>query len=141
MTSMYERALALKDPKRKEERLARIEQLEDEVYEQCVAIVQQALRFGEVSHDQVDPPEAWIIEFGEEEARRRLAISKAMWMPASISPVGLKIALQGMHGIAKGRAWKVKVTQNNLNVKIALPAPTTAAHPGPITYEVRDLDP
>jgi hypothetical protein len=139
--SMWERRMALRDPVLKEERLARIEQLEDEVFEAAVATVQEILAFREVSHNQDTPPQAWIDEFGEEEANRRLNMAKAGWLPQSISPAGFKYALQAMGGIAKGRAWRVKVTQNNLNVKIALPAPTTTAHPGPITYEVRDLDP
>lgn len=133
--------MALRDPAQKEQRLARIEQLEDDVFEQAVSIVQQVLSFGEVAHDQTDPPEAWIEQYGEEEARKRLQLAKAGWLPVSSSPAAFKFALQAMGGIAKGRAWRVKVTQNNLNVKIALPAPTSTAHPGPITYEVRDLDP
>ena len=133
--------MALRDPVLKEQRLARIEQLEDEVYEQCVSIVREFLAFREVRHDQTEPPPAWVTEFGEEEALRRLNLAKAGWLPASISPAGIKTAMAGMNGISRGRAYKVKVTQNNLNVKIALPAPTTTAHPGPITYEVRDLDP
>jgi hypothetical protein len=139
--NMLERRLALSDPALKEQRLARIEQLEDEVFEQAVGIVQQVLAFGEVSHDQVDPPQEWIDQFGEDEAAKRLKLAKSGWLPASASPAAFKYALQAMGGIAKGRAWRVKVTQNNLNVKIALPAPTSTAHPGPITYEVRDLDP
>ncbi len=133
--------MALRDPAQKEQRLARIEQLEDDVFEQAVSIVQQVLSFGEVAHDQTDPPEAWVAQFGEEEARKRLKLAQSGWLPASSSPAAFKYALQAMGGIAKGRAWRVKVTQNNLNVKIALPAPTSTAHPGPITYEVRDLDP
>jgi hypothetical protein len=138
--SQWERQMALRDPALKEQRLARIEQLEDEVFEQSVSIVQEVLSFREVTHDQIDPPEAWVTELGEEEARKKFNLAKSGWLPASVSPVAFKYALAAMNGIAKGRAWRVKVTQNNLNVKIALPAPTTTAHPGPITYEVRDLE-
>lgn len=137
---MYERALANRDPVLKEQRLARIEQLEDEVFEQSVSTVQEFLAFREIRHDQTEPPPQWVEMYGEEEALRRLNLAKAGWLPASISPVGVKVALAAMNGISRGRAYRVKVTQNNLNVKIALPAPTTTAHPGPITYEVRDLE-
>ena len=139
--SMWERQLALRDPVLKEQRLARIEQLEDEVYEQSAAIVQEVLAFSQVTHNQDEPPPEWVERFGEAEALRRLNMAKAGWLPASISPAGFKLALAALSGISRGRAYKVKVTQNTLNVKIALPAPTTTAHPGPITYEVRDLDP
>jgi ribosomal protein L6P/L9E len=45
-----------------------------------------------------------------------------------------------MAGISRTRSYRMKITQNNINVKLALPAPTTAEHPGPVTYEVRDLE-
>lgn len=133
--------MALRDPVLKEQRLARLEDLEDRVYEQSAAAVEEFLAFREIRHDQQEPPAQWVAEYGQEEAERRLNLAKAGWLPASISPVGVKVALAAMNGISRARAYKVKVTQNNLNVKIALPAPTTTAHPGPITYEVRDLDP
>ena len=138
--SSWQRRQDLKNPDKKAERLARIEQLESEVFEQAAGVVNQILAFREVKHDQKAPPPEWVAEFGPEEAQKRLEVAKAAWLPQSLSPAGFKYAISTMLGISRARQYKVKLTQNNLNVKIALPAPTTAAHPGPVTYEVRDLE-
>lgn len=129
------------DPARREERLARIEQMENQVFEKAADVVNGLLSFRDIAHDQQEPPEAWVLEYGPEEAKKMLALAKAGWLPQSLMPAGAMIALRAMTGIARSRGYKVKVTQNNLNVKISLPAPTTADHPGPVTYEVRELEP
>ena len=128
------------DPVQKDVRLARIEELENRIFERASGVVDAALSFHEVRPQQTEPPEGWIAEFGAEGAHARLEVAKAGWLPASLAPNGFKLAAQVMAGIARGRGYRVKVTQNNLNVKIALPAPTSSAHPGPVTYEVRDLE-
>lgn len=140
MSLAWERRQELKSPEKKAERLARIEELEQEVFERAAGVVTEILAFREVKHDQKQPPPEWIEQFGEDDARKKLEIAKAGWLPQSIAPAGFKYAVQVMAGISRARQYKVKLTQNNLNVKIALPAPTSAAHPGPVTYEVRDLE-
>lgn len=130
----------MKDPELKAERLARIEELEDEIFEKACTILQGALAFDQVKHDQKEPPPEWVEQFGEEEAKRRLEIAKAGWLPNSVAPNGFRLAAQVRMGIIKGRQWNAQITQNNLNVKLVLPAPTTAEHPGPVEYEVRELE-
>lgn len=130
----------LADEKQKEMRLARMEELEHEIFERASAVVNAFCAFSEVAPDQEDPPAAWIAEYGEEAARQRLRIAKAGWFPQSVMPAGAKVSLQAMIGISRGRGYRVKLTQNNLNVRIALPAPTTTENPGPVVYEVRDLE-
>lgn len=130
----------LKDEKQKEMRLARIEELENEIFERAAGVVNAFCAFTEVDPRQAEPPESWITEYGREGAAQRLMVAKAGWLPASVAPAGAKLAAQVMAGIARGRGYRVRVTQNNLNVKIALPAPTTPEHPGPVVYEVRDLE-
>jgi hypothetical protein len=130
----------LADEKLKEARYARIEQLENEVFERAVGVVNAALAFVEVTPEQEEPPETWIAEFGLEQARQRLKIAKMGYLPASVAPNGFKLALQAQTGITRGRAYRVKMTQNTLNVKISLPAPTTVDHPGPTVYEVREME-
>jgi hypothetical protein len=130
----------LKSEAARETRLARIEELENEVFEKAVGVLSDYLAFREVRHDQAEPPAAWVEEVGQEEAERRLNMAKAAWLPASLAPAGAALAARMVAGISRGRNYRVKLTQNNLNVKIALPAPTSSANPGPITYEVRDLE-
>lgn len=131
----------LQDPRAKEVRMARIEQLEDEVFERATGIVGAILSFHEVDPSMTEPPPAWVEEYGAEGAMQRLKVAQAAWLRQADAPSGFKYAVQVMAGISRGRAYRVKVTQNNLNVKMTLPLPTTTAHPGPTTYEVRDLDP
>lgn len=140
MSEGFYLARELKDEKQKAIRAARIEELENEIYDRATAVVNAAMSFTEVAPDQAEPPPSWIAEFGLEGARQRLIVAKAGWLPQSVAPNGFKLAAQVMAGIARGRGYRVRVTQNNLNVKIALPAPTNTAHPGQTTYEVRDLE-
>lgn len=130
----------IQDPDKKEERLARIEELENQIFERAAGVVNAVLSFTEVSPNQEEPPADWIEQYGEEAARRRLEIAKLGYLPQSLAPNGAKLGAQVMAGIARGRGHRVRLTQNNLNVKISLPAPTSAAHPGPVTYEVRDVE-
>lgn len=130
----------LKSEEKREQRLARIEELENEVMERATAVINDYLSFREVRHDQTEPPQQWIDELGPEEAARKLNMAKAAWLPASLAPAGAALAARMVSGIARGRNYRVKITQNNLNVKMTLPAPTSSAQPGPVTYEVRDLE-
>lgn len=131
----------LQDEKQKALRLARIEELENEIFERAVGVVNAALSFTEVSPTQMEPPAEWVAELGYEAAKQKLEIAKMSYLPQSLAPNGFKLAAQVATAISRGRGYRAKITQNNLNVKISLPPPTTVAHPGPITYETRDLDP
>jgi hypothetical protein len=131
----------LADEKQKELRLARIEDIENQIFEQAGGIVEATLAFHEVRPNQTEPPPDWVERYGEEGARQRLEVAKAGWMPASVAPAAVNYALKFMTGTMRGRAFRgAKLIQNNLNVKLELPAPTSREHPGPTTYEVRDLE-
>ena len=130
----------LKDPELKAERLARIEELEDEVFEKACGILNGALDFYQVTHDQKEPPPEWVAEYGQEGAKQRLAVAKAGWLPQSVAPNAFKLAAQVRIGVLKGRQWNHQQVTQNLNVKLVLPTPTTAEHPGPTTYETRELE-
>lgn len=125
---------------RKEARLARIAELEDRVNEIATGVVEAALSFHEVTPTQTVPPVRWIAEYGPEGAQQRLMVARSQWMPPSVAPVGPKLAVQVMIGIARGRGYKVKLTQNVLNVKIELPAPTSSQHPSGEVFPVKDIE-
>lgn len=140
---MYEaHALAkeLADDQKKEERLARMTALEDEVYETATQVMLAGLSYHEISPTQAESPQSWIDTYGYDAAMRRLRVAQSMWMPKSQSPAGMDLALRAHAGISRGRAFRVRLTQNQLNVKIELPAPTSAEHPGPETYKVLDIE-
>lgn len=131
----------LKDEKQKLIRQERMEALEQRVYEHAGGVVEALLAFTEIDPQQADPPPDWVERYGEVAARQRLQVAKAAWLPAASFPAGGKLAVQVLTGITRGRQHRnQKLTQNNINVKIALPAPTSREHPGPVVYEVRDLE-
>lgn len=130
-----------RDPKLKEARLARLEELENQVFERAHGILEAVLSFHEVEPNQTEPPADWIQRYGEEGAKQRLQVAKSGWLPQSIAPNATKLAAFVQAGILRARRFNAgKLTQNNINVKIALPPPTTAEHPGEVVYEVRDLE-
>lgn len=137
----YWLARELKDEKQKLIRQERMEALEQRVYEHSGQVIEAMLAFAEVSPHQTEPPPAWVEQYGLEAAEKRLKVAQAMWLPASVAPVGLKNSIQVFTGISRGQKFKnSRLTQNNLNVTLNLPAPTSREHPGPVVYEVRDLE-
>jgi hypothetical protein len=133
--------IEIRDEKAKEARLARIEALEDAVFDRASSLIEAALSFHEVSPAQTEPSAEWIAQYGLEGALQRLQVAKAGWLPQSVAPSALKLAAQVWVGTTRGRAFKgLKLTQNNLNVKINLPAPTSSDHPGPEVYAVKDIE-
>jgi hypothetical protein len=131
----------LKDEKLKETRMARCEELESQIFEQASGVVEATLAFVEVTPSQTEPPEDWVERYGEKAARERLEVAKLGWAPASHAPNAVTVAVKFMAASTRGRAHRnAKLIQNNLNVNLQLPTPTTREHPGPTTYEVRDLE-
>jgi hypothetical protein len=80
-------------------------------------------------------------ELGAEAANRKLQLAKSMWKPSNMAPAGVALAQKAHTGISRARGFnKATLTQNNLNVKIELPPPTSAAFPGPSTYPVVEVE-
>ncbi len=125
----------------REERVERLTQLEDRVYLRATDILESAMGFEEIEEHAAEPPAHWVEQLGQEGAERKLRLAKRMWEPGNMAPAGVALAQKIHSGISKARGMnKVKLTQNNLNVKIELPAPTSREHPGPDVYEVKELD-
>lgn len=131
----------LQDEQKKLARLARIEALQDRVYDHAAGVVEATLAFHEVTPDQEDPPPAWIEEYGEAGARERLRIAKAGWMPPSLAPAAVKLAVQVMAGIDRGRGHRTKIHARELNVQIQLPPPVSGQEPlRPPEYPTKRLE-
>lgn len=130
----------LKDEKNKEARIERIEAIEAEIFEHTSGIAQAYLDFHQVHPHQTEPPPEWVEQFGEVGAKQRLAVAKAGWLPQAAAPSAVTQAFRFLFASGKARRHNVRVQASNLNVTIALPPPTTREHPGPVEYEVRDLE-
>ena len=123
-------------------RMERIAEIEAQVFDVSTQVVMAHLAFTEVDPDQEEPPEEWVREYGEKAARRRLIVAKLGYAPASQMPSAVKLAQLVRAGVSRayGQQSQQKHQLNQINVKIALPAPTSHEHPGETVYEVRDLD-
>lgn len=133
----------LTDPARQELRVQRMQQIEEQIFEKCAALMEAHLDAAEVDPDQQEPPPEWVERWGLDVARRRLIFAKMGYLPASQMPSAVKLSGQYVLGVVKGRQSRIgKLTQNVLNVKIALPAPTSAEHPTPEipAYPVREIE-
>lgn len=140
MPTIPEMGAELRDVKKTELRMARIQELEDRVYDIASGVVEATLCFHEVDPDQAVPPPEWVEIYGQKAAEQRLAVAKAGWMPQNIAPSAVKLAAMVMNGITRGRNYNKQRVNQQINVKIALPAPTSQEHPGTEVYEVRDVE-
>lgn len=122
-------------------RLARMREIEDEVFQTAAGILSAALDFCHVRPDQSDPPPEWVALYGEAAARQRLEVAKAGWMPPSLAPTSLKLAVQMYTGIARVRGYQAKhAGPREINVTIALPAPKAAGMPGAPEYPSKEIE-
>ncbi len=122
-------------------RMERISEIEDKVFDVSAQVIMAHLAFTEVDHDQEHPPEEWVQQFGEVAARRRMIVAKAGYLPASQMPSAVKLSQMVWQAISRANSHRQRgQVMNQVNVKIALPAPTSQEHPGETVYEVKDLD-
>ncbi len=122
--------------------MTRLRDLEDSIFERSCRVVDASLAWSEVEANQAEPPVDWIAEHGRDGARQRLNVAKAAWMPKSLAPAGMDLSVKVMVGIAKARGQRVTTQNNQLNVQICLPPPTSKEHPGEEEdKDVIDVDP
>lgn len=135
-------AKELQDEAKRAERMARIEELECQVYERASQVVDAALCFHEVTPTQTEPPPQWVAELGYSAAKQKLEVAKTGWLPQSLAPNALKIAVSCTIGIRRGQARNQmrELANGNLPVTLVLPQPTSREHPGLTVYPVKDLD-
>lgn len=130
-----------RDPDAIAERLARIAEVEDEVFQTSAAVAQATLDFHLVTPDQQEPPPEWVAEYGESAARQRLAVAKAGWMPQSVAPSAVGHAFRVVTGIAKARRQGPQsFGPAEINVTLKLPVPTSAGQPGAPEYPSKEVE-
>lgn len=92
----------------------RIKEVREELFRESAMVCSLAMRFGDIPFGAADPPDEWIEEFGEEEARRRLRYVQAAQMNNKDAPVGIKVATSVLSGLLKSEAETH--SRQNLNV-------------------------
>lgn len=141
---MFEQAKLLnllRDPVAKEERLAKILEIEDRIADKANQVIDAIVHFGEIDPEQAEPPIEWEHMYGAEGAKQRFRVMQASWLPAKEAPVALRLVTQVKVGIDRARAHKVETQNNTINVQmLTLPAPTSVEHPGKTHYAVIDVD-
>lgn len=85
-----------------------VEQTVDRLFEDSANIVGAALRFAEIDPSQEDPPEEWIEEMGEDQARKALRVARYANLPHKDVPAGLDIAHKVFTGITKAKLDKTE---------------------------------
>lgn len=121
-------------------RLARMLEIEDEVFQTAAGILEATLDACHVNPEQLDPPPDWVERYGAEAARRRLSVAKAGWAPRSLAPNFISVAGQIYTGIARARRQQPNQGTREINAKIALPAPTAAGMPGAPVYPTKEVE-
>jgi hypothetical protein len=98
-----------------EKRFNTLKHIEEELFQESMGLVRDALRFTEVEGPLKDengnnyfsthvPPQEWVDELGEEGAKRRLRAAQAGWMSKKDSPVAVQVASALVVGIGRSRA-------------------------------------
>lgn len=129
------------DEGEKQKRLARMLEIEDEVYQTAAGILQANLDFYLVTPDQEDPPPEWVERYGLAAAKNRLAVAKAGWLPPSQEPAAIRRSAQVVTGISRSRRHAANSAgPREVNAKIALPAPTAAGMPGAPVYPSKEVE-
>lgn len=130
------------DPDRVKARLAEMERIEEEIYQASTQIVAATLEASCVPPNLEEPPPEWVEKYGLEGAKMRLIVAKHAWLPKNQAPMFMHTAQDMSIGIQRIRALRAgtALALKELNVKIALPAPTSAEHPGPVEYETREIE-
>lgn len=126
-------------PVDKNQALARIEEMEGQLFEQSSTILTSALDAFELEDGefQAEPPTEWIELYGEKGAKKRFRAAKAALLNSASAPVALKIASQLVTTMTKAKADKQEAP--NLNVVINLP-PSVATSPDDLPIIVLNPD-
>jgi hypothetical protein len=136
----WDLAQARKSEEQIELRRARLEEFEERIFVAAAQIVEAQLAFSEVAPNQEHPPAAWVEEYGEEGAKQRLLVAKSGWLPKSHAPAAADLAARVTVGIARARRHQLNVRNQQINVTMALPAPTSAEHSGETAYPRKRIE-
>ena len=80
-----------------------VDEVVDELYRETRFVTSASMAFADIEEDQEEPPQEWIDEFGEKEAKKRLRIAKYAQLPHNKAPIALEIAQKVVTGITKAK--------------------------------------
>ena len=97
--------------------------LEDTILQDCAAVVSAASRFAEITPSDPQPPEEWIANLGEKQARMAHRVAQQAWLPKKDAAMGVEMCFKAVLGIIHSRS-KRNETKHALQVNIvAMPPP------------------
>jgi hypothetical protein len=128
------------DPDAKLARQEQLGEIEDAIFERSLSVIDATIGFADIEPNQETPPPQWVEQYGQEAAERRLRIARMAWLPKSQAPAGQELAMRYVAGYTRARGMKISATQNNLNVTIALPAPTSSHAGAPPQFPEKDIE-
>jgi hypothetical protein len=98
-----------------------VKAISDRLLKRSADIVEGSLHFAELDPetmaDMRDPPDEWVLEIGEQAARKRLRLAKAAWAASKDMPGGIKLAADFVASETKARSLE-KMAPRSLNVAI-----------------------
>lgn len=107
-----------------EKRYKALKHIEEELFEESMVVMRDAIRFVEIDAGQTEPPEQWVLaleeEFpgrGLEMAMRRLRAANAGWMTKKDAPIAVQVASALVVGIGRSRSAE-KAGPRTLNVQL-----------------------
>lgn len=109
-----------------EQREQTIKNIESELLRDSMEVVNDTLRFREITPGQDEPPPAWVREVGQKRAVERLRVANAGWMSKKDAPIAVQLAQVVAVGIIRSRATEKAgpKTFNVAMVQMSAPLPT-----------------
>lgn len=102
-------------------------QRQRKIFEESAEVLETALLAREIDPMEPEPPNEWVLRWGEKEAARRYRVACSAWQNAKQAPVLLKLAKEAFVGISKALA-EDKSGPRVLNLQIVA-MPGTSAVP------------
>lgn len=89
--------------------------IENDILHKSLSVVSAAVAFAEVDEHELNVPEAWIEQYGLEEATRRFRIAKGAWRSTKEAPNGILVAMKVATSIVQARSTE-RAAPKALNV-------------------------
>lgn len=89
-----------------------VKAISDRLFQRSADIVDGSLHFADLDpdtmHEMDGPPDEWVLEVGEAEAKKRFRLAKAAWRANKDMPGGIKLAADFMAAEMKARSEEKK---------------------------------